>query len=98
MRVRSCEVRAPLQLRVFGFGSDEDKFGMVVAPDVGTIEGGRHRRGRPFRFSLGRLLTFLLASLDSQHTAIDRWASSPTYRSSAHGHRKAFPTHRCRYL
>jgi hypothetical protein len=30
MRVRSCEVRALLQVRVFGFGSDEDKFGMVV--------------------------------------------------------------------
>jgi hypothetical protein len=27
-----------------------------------------------------RLLTLLLTTYDSQHTAIDRWASSPTYR------------------
>jgi hypothetical protein len=37
------------------------------------------------------LLTFLQAMYDSQHTAIDRWASSPTYRSSAHYYREGAP-------
>ena len=44
------------------------------------------------------LLTFLLATGDSQHTATVRSASSPRYRSSAHEHREAFPTHRYPYL
>jgi hypothetical protein len=52
MRVRSCEVRAPLQLRVFGFGSDEDKFGMVVAPNVGTIEVAATGEGGHFDSAL----------------------------------------------
>src|SRR5438445_5481145 len=41
------------------------------------------------------LLTFLLATGDLQHTATVRSASSPRYRSSAHEHREASPTHRC---
>src|SRR6266566_1091371 len=44
------------------------------------------------------LLTFLLVSPDSQHTATYRSASSSTCRSSAHYYRKAFPSHRCPYL
>src|ERR1035438_7733038 len=51
----------------------------------------------PLRFSVVRLLTFLLVSLDSQHIATDRWASLPTYPSNAHDHREACLT-RCPYL
>ena len=36
--------------------------------------------------------TFLLARPGSRHTAICRWAPSPRCRSSAHYHRKPFPS------
>jgi hypothetical protein len=46
--------------------------------DRGDDRDGHHRGWWPLRFNVALLLTFLLVSLDSQHIATDRWASSPT--------------------
>ena len=52
---------------------------MVVAANVSTKEMAA-TGGRPLRFRVVRLLTFLLATHDSQRIATVRSASSPTYR------------------
>jgi hypothetical protein len=53
-----------------------------------TEEGGH------FNSALLRLLTFLLSTHASQHTATFHSASLPRYRSSVHEYPLAFPTHR----
>src|ERR1700674_4731863 len=64
---------------------------------AGIKRNGRHRGRAATRIERFASLTFLSATHDSPHTAIYRWASSSTCRSTAHYYRKAFPSHRCPY-